>query len=421
VTTSTPARSHPQPLPTGSAPPRKAALAFIFVTVALDMLALGMIVPVLPRLVETMLGGDTARAAHVYGLFGTAWAAMQFLFSPVLGSLSDRLGRRPVVLVSNFGLGLDYVVMALAPSVGWLFVGRIISGITAASISTAGAYIADVTPPEKRAAGFGMIGAAFGLGFVVGPAAGGLLGAIGPRVPFWVAAGLSLANGVYGLCILPESLPAEKRGRFSWRRANPVGSIRVLGSHGGLVGLAAIHFLHRLAHDVLPSTMVLYAGYRYGWDARAVGLFVGAMGLGSIVVQGTLVRPVVSRFGERRVLLAGLFFGVIAFALYGLAPTGQLFALGVPVTSMWGLSGPALQGLMTRRLGPSEQGQLQGALASLQGIAGLFGPALFTQTFAAFIGPERAWHLPGAPFLLAAALLTVAIGVASGVSRVPSR
>ena len=403
-----------------SAPPRKAALAFIFVTVTLDMLALGMIVPVLPRLVEDMLGGDTARAAHVYGLFGTAWAAMQFLFSPVLGSLSDRLGRRPVVLVSNFGLGLDYVVMALAPNVGWLFAGRVISGITAASITTAGAYIADVTPPEKRAAGFGMIGAAFGLGFIVGPAAGGLLGGIGPRVPFWVAAGLSLANGLYGLLVLPESLPPEKRGSFSWRRANPVGSIRVLGSQTGLMWLAAIHFLHRLAHDVLPSTMVLYAGYRYGWGARAVGLFVGAMGVGSVVVQGTLVRPVVSRFGERRVLVVGLFFGVIAFCVYGLAPTGGLFALGVPVTSMWGLSGPALQGLMTRRLGSSEQGQLQGALASLQGIAGLIGPALFTQTFAAFIDPGRAWHLPGAPFLLAAGLLTAALGVAARVSGQPS-
>ena len=401
-----------------AAVPRKAALAFILVTVALDMLAIGMIVPVLPKLVETMLGGDTARAARVYGLFGTVWALMQFVFSPVLGALSDRFGRRPVVLISNFGLGLDYVLMALAPTVGWLFVGRVISGITAASISTAGAYIADVTPPERRAASFGMIGAAFGVGFIVGPAFGGLLGAIGPRVPFWVAAGLSLASAMYGLFVLPESLPAEQRGRFSWRTASPLGSLRLLRSHAELLGLAGVHFLHRLAHDVLPSTMVLYAGYRYGWDARAIGLFVAAVGAGSVLVQGTLVRSIVARFGERRVLLAGLCCGVVAFLVFGFAPSGGLFVAGIPIMSLWGMSGPSLQGLMTRRLAPDEQGQLQGALASVQGVAGLVGPALFTQTFAAFIGPLGGGRLSGAPFVVASGLLAVALGLAARISRV---
>lgn len=378
------------------------------------MLALGMIIPVLPVLVESMLGGDTVQAAHVYGIFGTLWALMQFLCSPLLGALSDRFGRRSIVLLSNFGLGFDYVLMALAPTIGWLFVGRVLSGITSASISTATAYIADVTPPERRAGAFGMLGAAFGIGFVVAPAVGGLLGGADPRLPFWVAAALSLLNGSYGLFVLPESLPRERRGRFSWRRANPVGALELLRAHQGLVGLAVVAFLGHLAHYVLPSTMVLYAGHRYGWDERAVGLSLAGVGLCAAVVQGALVRPVVGRFGERPVLLVSLVFGAAGFAMYGLAPTGLLFLTGIPVMAIWGLSGPAMQGLMTRRLGAGEQGQLQGALASLHGIAGLVGPGLFTQVFAAGLA---GWDLPGAPFLLSAALLLAGLLVAGRAAR----
>jgi DHA1 family tetracycline resistance protein-like MFS transporter len=402
-------------------PPRRAALVFIFVTVVLDVLALGMIVPVLPKLVVGFLGGDPVRGAEMYGLFGTVWALMQFAFSPVQGALSDRFGRRPVILASNFGLGLDYVLMALAPTLAWLFVGRVISGITAASFSTAGAYIADVTPPEKRAAGFGMLGAAFGLGFVLGPALGGLLGSLGPRVPFWVAAGMSLANALYGLLVLPESLPPERRAAFAWRRASPLGSLALLRSHPELSGLAAVVFLHRLAHDVLPSTFVLYASYRYGWDTRAVGLTMAAMGVCGMVVSGGLVEPIVSRLGERRVLLAALLFGAAAFSTYGLAPTGAIALLGIPLQALWGLSSPTLQGLMTRLVPASEQGQLQGAQSSVMGIAGLFAPALFTQTFASAIGPRSAWHLPGAPFFLAALLLVAAATLARRVTRAPVR
>jgi len=237
------------PEPDHTATPRRAALVFIFITVVLDMLALGMIVPVLPKLVEDFVGGNTARAAEIYGLFGTVWALMQFVFSPVLGALSDRFGRRPVILLSNFGLGLDYIVMALAPDVSWLFVGRVISGITSASTSTAYAYIADVAPPEKRAAGFGMLSAAFGLGFVVGPAIGGVLGNIDPRLPFWVAAGFSFLNYMYGLLVLPESLSMERRERFSWRRANPMGSLKLLRSHRELFGLAIVNFIGSIAHE----------------------------------------------------------------------------------------------------------------------------------------------------------------------------
>jgi DHA1 family tetracycline resistance protein-like MFS transporter len=392
--------------------PRRAALVFIFITILLDILAMGMIIPVLPKMVEGFLGGDTARAAEVLGLFSTMWALMQFIFSPVLGAMSDRFGRRPVVLLSNFGLGFDYILMALAPSLGWLFAGRIISGITAASISTASAYIADVTPPEKRAASFGLLGAAFGVGFVLGPAIGGMLGVISPRLPFWVAAGLSLANALYGLFVLPESLPPERRKPFQWRRANPVGALAMLRSKPEVLGLASVHFLYNLAHVALPSVFVLYASYRFGWNERAVGLTMAGTGITSLIVQGGLVRPIVKRLGERRTLLLGLSFGALGFTLYGLADTGAMFWLGVPVMALWGLFGPASQGLMSSRVGQSEQGQLQGALSSLMGIAGMIGPSLFTQTFAHFISPQSAAHLPGAPFLLAASLLLAAMGLA---------
>jgi MFS transporter, DHA1 family, tetracycline resistance protein len=396
-----------------SAPgPRRAALVFIFITILLDILAMGMIIPVLPKMVEGFLGGDTARAAELLGLFSTMWALMQFIFSPVLGAMSDRFGRRPVVLLSNFGLGFDYILMALAPSLGWLFAGRIISGITAASISTASAYIADVTPPEKRAASFGLLGAAFGIGFVLGPAIGGMLGVISPRLPFWVAAGLSLANALYGLFVLPESLPPERRRPFQWRRANPVGALAMLRSKPEVLGLASVHFIYNLAHVALPSVFVLYASYRFGWDERAVGLTMAGTGISSLIVQGGLVRPIVKKLGERRTLLLGLSFGALGFAIYGLAESGAMFWLGIPVMSLWGLFGPSSQGLMSSRIGQSEQGQLQGALSSLMGIAGMIGPSLFTQTFAHFISPQSGAHLPGAPFLLAASLLLFAIGLA---------
>ena len=396
---------------------RRAALAFIFITVVLDMLAVGMIAPVLPKLVMNFLSGDTARAAKIYGIFGTVWALMQFVFAPVQGLLSDRFGRRPVILLSNFGLGLDYVLMAVAPSLSWLFVGRVISGITAASIPAATAYIADVTPPEKRAGAFGMLGAAFGLGFIVGPAIGGLLGNVNSRLPFWVAAAFSLANAMYGLFVLPESLPRERREPFSWRRANPVGSLKLLRSHPELFGLATANFFTYLAHEVLPSTFVLYASYRYHWNERTVGLALATVGACYALVQGALVGRIVHRIGERGALLVGLIFGALGFAIYGLASTGFLFWLGIPLMSIWGISGPAVQGLMTRRVSPSEQGQLQGANGSLRSITGLIGPALFTLTFAASISPHRGWHMPGAPFLLSSVMLLAALALAWRVTR----
>ena len=405
--------------------PRRAAFAFVFVTVLLDMFAIGMIIPVLPRLVEDFMGGDTARAATIYGIFGTAWALMQFLFMPVLGSLSDRIGRRPIILLSNFGLGLDYILMAVAPSVGWLFVGRVISGITAASVSTAGAYIADVTPPEQRAAKFGLLGAAFGAGFVIGPALGGVLGDISPRLPFWVAAGLSLTNGLYGLFVLPESLPPERRAAFSWRKANPVGALKLLRSHPELWGFAWVTFFSNLAHAALPSTAVLYMGYRYNWDVKAVSLLLAGVGVCQIVVNAVLVRPVVKTLGERHTILVALVAGTLDFTIQAMAANGAFYAVGIVVMSLWGLLNPALQGLMTRLVSPAEQGRLQGANGSVLGVATLIGPLLFTQTFATFIGAHRDLHLPGAPFLLSAVLLVSALAVAlrvmsTSLQRVPA-
>ena len=391
-----------------SAPRRTAALTFIFVTVLIDMLAFGMIIPVLPMLVQDFMGGDAARAAQMYGVFGTAWALMQFIFSPVQGSLSDHFGRRTVILVSCAGLGLDFILMALAPNLWWLLVGRVISGITAASFSTAGAYISDVTPPEKRAAAFGLIGAAFGVGFVLGPAIGGLLGAISPRLPFWASAFMALANVCWGWFVLPESLPEDRRVPFAWRNANPLGALKLLRSHSMLAGLAVGYFLLNLAHVVLPSTTVLYMHYRYNWDTRAVGLLLAGVGICSLIVQGFLVKPVVKWLKERRAVAWGLAFGAVGFVIYGLAPTGRIFWFGVPVMALWGIATPSLQTIMTRLVDATEQGRLQGALASLVGLASLIGPTMFSATFATVI-IHAEWRLPGAPFLLAAALVFLAM------------
>ncbi len=396
-------------------PARRAALVFIFVTVVLDMLAFGVVIPLLPKLVLQFEGGDSARAAAVYGLFGAVFAGMQFLFAPLLGALSDRFGRRRVILLSNLSLGLDYVIMALAPSLAWLLVGRLLSGICSASFSIPGAYIADVTPKEKRAASFGMLGAAFGLGFVVGPAFGGVLGQVNPRLPFWVAAGLSLGNFLYGFLILPESLPPERRAPLEWRRANPVGAMQMLRRHPEVFGIAGVVFLSALAHEALPSLWVLYTDYRFGWDTRTVGLTLAAVGVCSVAVQAGLVGAVVRRLGERLTLLLGLLFGVAGFGVSGLAVSGWLFCAGIPLIALWGIAGPSAQALMSQRVDASEQGRLQGAIAGLQGVSHMLGPVLFTGIFAASLSNRG--RLPGTPFLLSALLLVSSFGLALRVTK----
>jgi MFS transporter, DHA1 family, tetracycline resistance protein len=395
----------------------RAAFAFIFVTVMLDMLALGVIVPVLPKLIIQFEHGDMSVAATQTGIFAFVWATMQFVFSPVMGALSDRFGRRPVVLLSNFGLGCDYLLMAVAPTLSWLFVGRVISGITAASFPTANAYIADVTPPEKRAAKFGMLGAAFGLGFIVGPALGGVLGGMGLRYPFWAAAGLSLANALYGFFILPESLPKNRRAAFNPRKANPLGALKLLSSHPQLLGLATAMFLYYNAHEALPSMFVLYTTYRYHWGAQLTGWALAGVGVGSTIVSAALISFAIKNLGELRTLFTGMLCGLVGFFVFGWAPTTTIFFIGIPLLSLWGLTSPPMQSLMSRRVGASEQGQLQGALMSLFGVAGMIAPLVFTQVFSVAISPRWGLHLPGAPYFLAAALMAGSLMIALSVTR----
>ena len=397
---------------------RRAAATFIFLTVTLDMLALGMIAPVLPRLIEGFLHGDTSTAAKMLGLFGTVFAGMQFFFSPILGSLSDRFGRRPVVLLSNFGLGLDYMLMAWSPALNWLFLGRIISGLTSSSIPTAMAYMADVTPRERRAAAFGMLNAAFGIGFVLGPAIGGLLGNINPRLPFWVAGGLSLVNGCYGLFVLPESLSQKNRSPFSWRRANPVGSLSML-NHGSMLAISTVLLLGYIAQQVLMNVYVIYADYRYHWTDRTVGFSLAVVGICTAIYGALLVKPVVAKLGERGAMTLGLIGGAIGYAMIGSSKTGLLLWLGIPFLNMMTFTWPAAQSLLSRKTSPSEQGQLQGAINSLRGIAGLLGPSLFTYIFSRSIGISAILHLPGAPFYAAAAMLLIALLVAQQSTRSP--
>ena len=385
---------------------RKAALAFIFVTVLIDVLAFGLIIPVLPHLLKDFVGGDTVRAAHWVGVFSFLFAAIQFVSAPVQGAMSDRFGRRPVILFSCLGLGIDFIVMAVAQTLPWLLVGRVVSAIFSASFTTASAYIADVVEPSKRAHAYGMIGASFGLGFIIGPAIGGHLGEVDVRLPFWFAAGLALLNFVYGLFVLPESLPKERHtARIDWAHANPVGSLKLLGRYPAIWGMAAVVFLINFAHYVYPSVFVLFADYAYGWGSGDVGWVLGAVGVLSVFVNAVLVKKVVGAIGERRALLLGLSCGVVGFTIYGFAPTGAVFLMGMPIMSLWALAMPSTQAMVTREVGPEVQGRIQGALTSLASLAGILAPVIYTSVFAWCIGPQSPGKWPGAPFLLAGVLL----------------
>lgn len=407
----------PTPSPTGAA--RSAALAFIFVTVLIDVLAFGLIIPVLPHLIESFVGGDTEHAAYWVGVFGLVFNLVQFFAAPVQGALSDRFGRRPVILLSCLGLGLDFVLMALAPDLVWLFVGRVIAAVTSASFSTANAYIADITAPEHRARTYGMIGAAFGLGFVLGPLAGGLLGEIDLRLPFWAAAGLALLNFLYGLFVLPESLPRHRRSpRFDWSHAKPLGSVHLLRRYPQVLGLAAVVLIANMAHYVYPSTFVLFADVRYDWGPKDVAWVLAAVGVLSVIVNAVLVRRMVPRLGERRTLLIGLGCGVVGFMVYAFATSPWVFLLGLPISALWALAQPATQALITREVGPEAQGRLQGALASLVSLAGILSPAIFAGTFGWFIGDRAPVHFPGAAFLVAAVFLAGAWLIARRHARV---
>jgi len=389
---------------------RKPALLFIFVTVLLDMVALGIIVPVFNPLVLSFTHGNYATASLLAGVLSTIFAAMQFFGSPILGTLSDRVGRRPVVLLSNLGTAFDYAILALAPNLSWLFVGRILSGATTASISVASAYIADVTPEDKRAGAYGMISAAFGVGFVVGPAMGGLLAVHGLRVPFWVAGALSLVNFLYGFFVLPESLATEHRNAFSWKRANPLGSFKMLRRHAELSGLAISNLIGYVAHDALPQLFVLYTMLVFAWTTSTIGMSLAIVGIFTILISAFVIQPVVNRIGERRAMLVGLLFGAAGFCMY--AGSEALFWLAIPVNMLWMIAGSASQSLMTRRVGKHEQGELQGAINLLRSVGTLLGPTIFTGTFAYSISASHAWRAPQIAWYLAGAMLVVAAAVA---------
>ena len=396
---------------------RAASFIFIFVSAVACAISIGIMVPVLPNLLKQFNGGDTANAADWGVIFNVCGGLMSFFVGPILGLLSDRFGRRPVLLVSITGLGLDFLFMAFAPSLAWLFVGRLISGATSGVFSTANAYVADITPPEGRARPFGWMGAAFTVGFLLGPAIGGFLGDINLRLPFLVAAALTLVNVLYGFFVVPESLPESKRAlSFHWRRANPLGSLRLLRSHHELLPLASVGFLNQLANMVWPSVFVLYTGYRYHWTPGTTGFVMMGGSVLGIVVQSFLVGPAVKRFGERGCMLAGATSAALALFWYSLAPTGLIYLIGMPLSALWGLLIPGLQGLMTRRVGAHEQGQLQGANQVLIGTSSVIGPLLYGLSFAwAIRHPE--YSFSGLPMFLASMTMVACFALAVWAGR----
>ena len=380
-------------------------MIFILITVFIDVLGIGIIIPILPELIKEFAGGSTTVAGRWFGVLAATYAVTQFFFAPLLGAISDRVGRRPVILISLFGLGIDYIIMGFAPSIAWLFVGRLLAGVMGASITTANAYIADVSGPENRARNFGLIGVAFGLGFIFGPALGGILGGIDLRLPFFAAAGLALVNWLYGFFVLPESLLPENRDEFRWAKANPVGSVAVLRSYPLVAGLAFSFIFMVLAQRGLETVWVLYTGHKFGWDAQANGLSLALVGIMATIVQGGMVQPVIKRFGERRAILGGLVIAVVTYLGYGLATAGWMLLAFIVFGSLGGVAGPAIQGLVAGTVAPHDQGKVQGAIQSLMSLTAIVAPLLFTAgLFSYFTSDAAPIELPGAPFLLGAVM-----------------
>jgi DHA1 family tetracycline resistance protein-like MFS transporter len=382
--------------------PSRSGAAFVLVTVLLDTLGLGLLIPVAPRLVASFLNDDIGAASHYFGVLVSLYAAMQFLFSPVIGGLSDRFGRRPVILLSLLGAAASYLLSGFAPALSWLFIGRIIAGITGASFSAAGAYVADVTPPEKRAQSFGLVGAVFGLGFILGPALGGVFGGFGLRVPYFVAAGLNGLNLLYGFFVLPESLAPADRRPFSFSRANAFGALRALGRHRVVLGLTGTMMCSFMAQWILQSIWALHTQSRFGWTLRQVGLSLMVVGFAMALVQGVLVRAAVPRLGERRALVFGLAMGVVGQGALGLADRGWVMLAVIPLLALGGLAGPAVQAIISREVATNEQGEVQGALSSLNGIAAIAGPIIGTTLLARFGPADASPHVAGAAFFAAA-------------------
>ena len=395
-----------------AAPARKPATGFIFVTLVLAIIGFGLLIPVLPKLIVQFRGGDIASGSYAYGWVISIYALMQFIGSPFLGSLSDRYGRRPIILIATAGSAIDYVIMANAPTLAWLFVARTIAGFTAGILATANAYLVDVTPPEKRAQAFGLLGAAFGIGFIVGPVLGGLLGNYSLRLPFWFAAGCSAINWLWGFFVLPESLAPENRREFSWKRANPVGALLALKRFPAVRDLVECFFLLTLAQVLLQSTWALYTDYRYHWTPLQIGLSLMFVGFASGLVQAVLVKRIVPALGDTRAVVVGFCISIVAQIGYGLAPHGWMIYAIVCVGCFAGIAGPALQAYITKHVPPNEQGAVQGVFAGLSSLAGIPGPFIASHSFGWAIATGRGWHVPGIAFFEGAALTVVGLGLA---------
>lgn len=388
---------------------KKNAIVFILITVLIDVIGIGIIIPINPSLIQELTGGDVSQASSYALILVFIYSFMQFIFSPIIGGLSDQFGRRPVLLFSLFGFGIDYILLALAPTVGWLFVGRLISGITGASFSTASAYIADVTEPEKRAQSFGMIGAAFGLGFIIGPSLGGILGEFGSRVPFWVSAGLSLVNWLYGYFILPESLKPENRRKFDFKRANPIGSLMNLKKYPFILTLVASLFLVYVSGYATQGTWSFYTIEKFGWSEMEIGLSLGFVGLMVAIVQGGLIRVIIPKFGKEKALFFGLAINSIGLLAFAFASSSwMMYAIVVPF-ALGGIANPAFQGIISSQVNSNEQGELQGALTSLMSVAAIIGQPLMLGLFRTFTKENAVLYFPGAPFFVGSILSVISL------------
>jgi DHA1 family tetracycline resistance protein-like MFS transporter len=391
----------------------KVSLVVVLSVVYIDMLGIGLAFPVLPQLIEEFEGGDISRASYIYGLLAAAYSLMQFAFAPLIGALSDRFGRRPVILLALAGMAINYVLLAFAPTLAWFAIGRMIAGAFGATFSAAGAYLADITPPEKRAQSFGLIGAAFGFGFITGPAIGGVLGSVDLRLPFVVAAGLSLADFLFAYFALPESLAHENRKAVNLRHANPVGALREIGRYSSVLGLMAIFVMATFANRVAEMTWVLFTSYRFAWDPQQIGLSLAMVGVMFVVGQAGLVRVVVPRVGERRAVLIGLAVSVVVPVLYGVVPRGwMIYPVMVLAIFGWTIAQPAVQALMSQAVPANEQGLLQGALASMTNLTSIFGPPIWTGLFGFFVSPAAPFILPGAAFFASALVFLAAFVLA---------
>nr|WP_317617719.1 TCR/Tet family MFS transporter [Pedobacter cryoconitis] len=391
---------------------KNTAMVFILVTLFIDFTGFGIIIPVLPKLIQSFTGGNISVAANYGGYLMAAFALAQFVFSPVMGGLSDQFGRRPVLLISLFGLGIDYIFLAFAPSVFWLFIGRIIAGITGASVSTALAYIADISKPEQKSRNFGLVGAVFGLGFILGPAIGGLFSTFGLRVPFMISAGLALANWLYGYFLLPESLAEVNKRKFSWRRANPVGAFINISKYPAIIGLLAALFLLYIANQSVNTNWSYYVIEKFHWDSTMIGYSLGLVGLVLAVVQGGLLRFITTNNHQKLAIYYGLILYIIGFICFAFAANGTWMLLFILPYGLAGIGGPAMQSLISNHVAPNSQGELQGITTGLQSLAAIIGPWLVSKGFVYFTGPSAPVYFPGAPFIFSAVLTLVGLIIA---------